>query len=123
MIIRDLRTYDRITKSFPTTEYLRANVSQLPNDATNVERTVDGSTGDILPQPLPANGKQTYIHFGLEKAFTGESLGLVHRDAYLRIIELMASSDEQKKLLSPQLLSKLFPENRAKLVRKNRLNL
>lgn len=109
VIYRDLSTFNRSTQSYPTTEYTQPDISSLAAD--NQPNHLDGNTPSMSNVASKKN-KLLYVHYGLEKALTGESIGLVHRSQYMRIIKLIQSSEAKKKNLSSTFLEKMFPEQR-----------
>lgn len=107
VIFRDLKKFNRNTQSYPSTEYIHPTIANLVDADPEPTHVV----GDIPFVPnVSAKKRQTYVHYGLEKAFTGESIGVVHLAEYIRIIKLLESSEKLKKNLSPTFLRKLFPE-------------
>lgn len=106
VIFRDLSKFNRNTQSYPTVEYIHPTI---PNLASDPEPT--HVVGDIPFVPnVSVKTNQTYVHYGLEKAFTGESIGVVYHAEYIRLIKLMESCEELRKNLSPNFLKRVFPE-------------
>lgn len=55
----------------------------------------------MRPRSLPTQLPHLYVHFGLEEALLGKSVGMVQRDHYIRILDILEALD-------PNLLSQSF---------------
>lgn len=92
VIFRKLQDYNHSEHSYPTTIITRPAIdSDDEDDVTHVFRP------NLLPTQLP----HLYVHFGLEDALLGKSVGMVHRDQYIRILDVLEALD-------PNLLSQSF---------------
>jgi len=93
----------------------KINEGTYPGKTIEVTPSIDVDDEDTFVRPSdsadkPVKDQHTYMHFGLEAALLGESLGMVYREEYGNIVRTLDEID--KTLFPEQFLNKFFKEER-----------
>jgi hypothetical protein len=103
-----LAEFDQKRNTYPSSDVVAPQVDINDDDDDDDDCDVTGIPAADAKTSREQSSKQQYIHFGLENALLGKSLGVVHHEQYCSIIRTLGN--EYPHAIPARFKKAFFPE-------------